>query len=114
MKNIDLSKLLISVTDFKKNISDIINSKETKVVIKNNEPVSIFMPYSEYLSMDDKAKATGEEITLSNGITIKVCVEVDESDPLGEITIKTYTKMKDSDEFKLYFTHHLGAPPNVE
>lgn len=98
---------MISLTDFKKQISDIIAKKSTKVIIKNNEPVSIFMPYSEYLSMENLIKATGEDIPLPNGVTVKVCVEVEDK---GDIAIKTYLKMKTSGEYKLHFTQYMGAP----
>ena len=111
MKIPNLTELMISLTDFKKQISDIISKKSTKVIIKNNEPVSIFMPYSEYLSMENAIKATGEDIVLKNGVTLKVCVEVNEDEPFkGDLVIKTYVKMKTSGEYKLYFTHHLGVP----
>lgn len=107
MKIPNLNELMISLTDFKKQISDIISKKSTKVIIKNNEPVSIFMPYSEYLSMENIIKSTGEDIALPNGVTVKVCVEVEEK---GDIAIKTYIKMKTSGEYKHHFTQYLGAP----
>lgn len=106
MKIPNLTELMISLTDFKKQISDIVSKKSTKVIIKNNEPVSIFMPYSEYLSMSEIIKATGEDITLSNGVVIKVCVEQEEN----QIAIKTYLKMKTSGDYKLHFTQYLGNP----
>lgn len=102
---------MVSLTDFKKQIPDIISKKQTKVIVKNNEPVSVFMPYSEYLSMENIIKSTGEDITLPNGVTIKVCVEIEEKDGFkGDIVIKTYIKMKTSGEYKLHFTQYLGSP----
>ncbi|PLS19237.1 prevent-host-death family protein [Bacillus sp. M6-12] len=109
MKLPNLKELMISLTDFKKQIPDIITKKSTKVIIKNNEPVSIFMPYEQYLSMNEVIKATGEDITLSNGVVVKVCVEQEDN----QIAIKTYLKMKTSGEYKLHFTQYLGNP-NVE
>lgn len=111
MKIPNLTELMISLTDFKKQISDIISKKSTKVIIKNNEPVSIFMPYSEYISMGNIIKSAGEDITLPNGVIIKVCVEIEDDEPFkGDIAIKTYIKMKTSGEYKLHFTQRLGAP----
>lgn len=105
----NLTELMISLTDFKKQVSDIVSKKSTKVIIKNNEPVSIFMPYSEYVSSADTIKATGEDITLSNGVIIKVCVETEKD----QLAIKTYVKMKTSGEYKLHFTQYMSNP-NVE
>ena len=111
MKIPNLTELMISLTDFKKQISDIISKGKTKVIVKNNEPVSIFMPYSEYLSMENIIKSTGEDITLPNGVVVKVTVEIDEGETFkGDIVIKTYIKMKTSGEYKLHFTQHLGSP----
>lgn len=106
MKIPNLTDLMISVTDFKKQISDIISKKATKVIIRNNEPVSIVMPYEEYLTMASVIRATGEEITLSNGVVAKVCVKTTKDD----IVIKTYRKMKTSGEFVLHFTHTMSNP----
>lgn len=111
MKIPNLAELMISLTDFKKQIPDIITKKSTKVVIKNNEPVSIFMPYADYVSQQNMIKSTGEDITLENGVTIKVCVEINNQEPFkGDISIKTYIKMQTSGEYKLFFTQNLGAP----
>lgn len=102
----NLTKLMISLTDFKKQVSDIITKKSTKVIVKNNEPVSIIMPYEEYVSMANVIRETGEDITLSNGVVVKVCVETDEKN----IAIKTYLKMRTSGEYKLHFTQYMGHP----
>lgn len=109
MNILNLSELMISLTEFKKQISEVISKKATKVIIKNNEPVSIFMPYSEYVSMAGMVHATGEDITLSNGVVIKVCVETEKD----QLAVKTYVKMKTSGEYKLHFTNYISNP-NVE
>ncbi|MDF9599117.1 type II toxin-antitoxin system Phd/YefM family antitoxin [Bacillus cereus] len=111
MKIPNLHQLIISLTDFKKKITDIINKKETKVIMKNNEPIAVFMPYSEYHSMDNQIKSTGEDITLPNGVQIKVVVDTKGDDIFRDtIIIKTYIKMRTSGEYKLHFTQHLSAP----
>ncbi|HHT7008671.1 TPA: type II toxin-antitoxin system Phd/YefM family antitoxin [Bacillus cereus] len=111
MKIPNLHQLIISLTDFKKKITDIINKKETKVVMKNNEPIAVFMPYSEYHSIDNQIKATGEDITLPNGVQIKVVVDTnDDKYSHNDISIKTYVKMKTSGEYKLFYTQYLSAP----
>lgn len=109
----NLKELMVSLSEFKKQASDIINSKLTKVIVKNNEPVSVIMPYGDYLALTEDVedvqrmmRATGEEITLSNGVKIMVLVETDNEN----IIIKTYTKMKTSGEYKPYFTHYLSNP----
>jgi len=62
--------------------------------------------------MENVLKSTGDDIVLPNGVTIKVCVEVEEKEmsKFSDIVIKTYIKMKTSGEYKLYFTQHLGSP----
>lgn len=106
MKIPNLTDLMMSVTDFKKNLSEIIKEKKTKVIVRNNEPVSIVMPYDEFLSGQQAIKGTGEVIRLSNGVHIKVLVEEEE----GNLVTRTYMKMKNSDEYKLHFTHSMSNP----
>lgn len=106
MKMPNLSEIMVSITDFKKELSEIIKQKQTKVIVKNNEPVSIIMPYEDYVSGQQAIQATGDVIRLSNGVDIKVLVEEEN----GAIVTKTYLKMKNSNEFKLHFTHSMSNP----
>lgn len=102
----NLTDLMISVTDFKKQIADIMNQKKTKVIVRNNEPVSIILPYEEYRDMSGAIKATGEPFVLPNGVIMKVLVEVENE----QIAIKQYIKMKSTAEWKLHFTQYMGHP----
>jgi PHD/YefM family antitoxin component YafN of YafNO toxin-antitoxin module len=102
----NLTDLMISVTDFKKQIADIMSNKKTKVIIRNNEPVSIIMPYEEYLLMSMAIKGTGETFTLSNGVVMKVLVEIEKE----QIAIKQYIQIKSTGEFKLHFTQFMSNP----
>lgn len=121
MKIPNLKELMISISELKKELSEIISKKMTKVIIKNNEPVSIIMPYSEYVKINENIEDNqkllneiGQDITLSNGVQIKVCVETGINKPFDEdIAIKTYIKMKTSGEYKLHYTLHL-SPPSKE
>lgn len=106
MKIPNLSEIMVSITDFKKDLSDIIKKRQTKVIVKNNEPVSIIMPYDEYVSGEQAIRGTGEVIRLSNGVDVKVLV----AEENGSVVTKTYLKMKNSDEFKLHFTHSMSNP----
>lgn len=102
----NLTDLMISVTDFKKQIADIMKNKKTKVIIRNNEPVSIIMPYEEYRDMSGSIKATGEPFVLPNGVVMKVLVEMESE----QIAIKQYIQMKSTGEWKLHFTQYMGHP----
>lgn len=106
MKIPNLSEIMVSITDFKKDLSDIIKKRQTKVIVKNNEPVSIIMPYDEYVSGEQTIRGTGEVVRLSNGVDVKVLV----AEENGSVVTKTYLKMKNSDEFKLHFTHSMSNP----
>ena len=102
----NLTDLMISVTDFKKQIADIMKNKKTKVIVRNNEPVSIIIPYEEYRDMANAFKATGEPFVLSNGVVMKVLVEIENE----QIAIKQYIQMKSTGEWKLHFTQYMGQP----
>ena len=102
----NLTDLMISVTDFKKQIADIMKNKKTKVIVRNNEPVSIIMPYADYQDMTGAIKSTGEPFVLPNGVVMKVLVEVDNE----QIAIKQYIQMKSTGEWKLHFTNYMGHP----
>ena len=117
MKMPNLSDLIMSISDLKKDLSKVVSDKLTKVIVKNNAPVSIIMPYDKYLSLNENnlnlkgiVNSTGEDITLSNGVQFKVLVEtINEESGKEGIEIKTYVKMKTSGEYKLYHTLGLGA-----
>jgi PHD/YefM family antitoxin component YafN of YafNO toxin-antitoxin module len=109
----NLKEIMISITDVKQQLSEVVNRKMTKVIMKNNEPVSIIMPYSDYLSISENItesqniiKGIGQDITMNNGVQMMVGVETS-----GEqIEIKTYIKMKTSGEYKLHHTLFLSQP----
>lgn len=102
----NLKDLMIGITDLKKNLADIIKENKTKVIIRNNEPVSILMPYDEFVSNQQGIRVAGEEFELSNGVKVKVLVE----EVNGCIETKTYIKMKSSEEYKLHFNHAMSNP----
>lgn len=116
MKIPNLQELLISISDFKTQLSDIITGKKIKVIVKNSEPMSVVMPYEDYIAINQSIeehqnalKELGQDITLSNGVTLMVCVDNSSSD---EIAIRTYVKMKTSGDYKLHYTLRL-SPPSV-
>lgn len=111
----NLNDLMISVSELKKDLSRVINDRLTKVVVKNNTPVSVITPYDEYLLLNKKSQDIqgvlnniGEDITLANGVQIKVLVETLGEDKSDEVYIKTYVKMKTTGKYKLYYTLRLG------
>ena len=108
MKN--LKDLMISISEFKVQMSEIIKNKVTKVIVKNNEPVAVIMPYAEYIERakdSERMEQIGQDITLQNGVQMMVTVSKEKDDSL---CIKTYVKMKTTGDYKLHFTHHIGMP----
>lgn len=120
---------MISFTDFRKQLSEIVSNMKTKIIVKNNEPVAVLVPYSEYIALSEgnegyqkmlnekekeqqkMLKGIGQDITMNNGVQIMVVVEkgttgLDE----GNIITKTFIKMKTSGDYKLYHEHHLSSP----
>lgn len=111
MKN--LMNSLIGVSEFKAKINEVISNNLTKVIIKNNKPVSVVLPYEEYLALKEQAEENtknlsriGQDIILSNGVPVMVTVSKDDDG----LCIKTYIKMKTTGDYKLDFTHKLGNP----
>ena len=91
-------------------MSEIIKNKVTKVIVKNNEPVAVIMPYAEYIERakdSERIEQIGQDITLQNGVQMMVTVSKEKDDSL---CIKTYVKMKTTGDYKLHFTHHIGMP----
>lgn len=122
MKMPNLSDLMVSVSDFKKQLSEIISKKKTKIIVKNNEPVSAIIPYDDYVEMNQNIEETqmllkrvGQDVTLSNGVQIMVVVDMgDKKYGDDNIVIKTFIKMKTSGDYKLHHTLRLSSPREEE
>lgn len=111
MKN--LEGMMIGLSEFKSKLSEVINNSLTKVIVKNNTPVSVVLPYDEYLALKKQAEDNqsnicriGQDITMNNGVPLMVTVNKEDNG----LCIKTYIKMKTSGDYKLHFTQHLGSP----
>lgn len=109
----NLQDLMIGVSEFKAKVNEIINNKLTKIIMKNNNPVSVVLPYEEYVALKEQSEEgknivgrMGQDITLDNGVQVMVAVAKED----GGLCIKTYIKMKTSGDYKLHFTQHLGNP----
>lgn len=101
-----LRDVMISLSEFKKEVSNLIEKKATKIIVKNNEPVAVMMSYDDYEDLLSGHKTPGETFILSNGVKVKIVVTEENE----EIVTKTYIQMKNSDEFKLFFTHGMTIP----
>lgn len=109
--------LMISISEIKKQLSEVVNKGMTKVIVKNNVPVSVITPYEEYMKMNERLEevnnelhSVGQEITLNNGVKVMVCVEHTED----ELIIKTFKKMKTSGDYRLHFTQRMSLPSYEE
>lgn len=109
MPFLKLKDAMISLSEFKKNLTDLIHGHQTKIIVKNNKPVGVFMGYDEYESMLEGRQTPGEVFTLTNGVKVKVVTGEED----GNLVTKTYIKMKNSNEFKLHFAHSMSNP-NLE
>lgn len=110
-----LEEMMISVSDIKKQLSEVVNNNLTKIIMKNNTPKSVILPYDEYVKLVDKIFDKEprneicnvlDEIRFDNGVTLMVKAEKQDN----EIAIKTYKKMKTSGDYKLYHEQHLSVP----
>lgn len=117
MKLPNLENVMISISEIKKQLSEVVNKSMTKVIVKNNMPVSVIMPYDNYVEMtknendfQTQLKSVGQEVTLSNGVQVMVCVEHTQD----EIIIKTFKKMKTTGDYKLHFTQRMSHPSYEE
>ncbi|WP_300449452.1 hypothetical protein [Fusobacterium sp.] len=110
MKN--LEEIMIGISEFKKNVSEIINNKMTRIIMKNNKPMSIIMPYEEYnfLKNNKNIGNLGQDITLDNGVQMKIEINRTNEKSDNRIEIEVYIKMKTSNEYKLYSTQILTCP----
>ena len=109
MKN--LKEVMISVSDFKSKLSEIIKENLTKIIVKNNEPVAVIMPYSEYVKKIEGVEQSllgtvGQELTLDNGVQIVISAGKDKEG----FFIKTFAKINPSDDYKLYCTQYMNNP----
>lgn len=109
----NLQGLMIGVSEFKSKLNEIINNRLTKIIMKNNVPMSVVLPYDEYVALKEQAKEgqniigrMGQDITLDNGVQIMTTIAKEDEG----FCIKYYIKMKTSGEYKLEFTHHHCNP----
>jgi len=112
---------MVSASEVKVELPEIMSKKMTKVIVKNNTPVSVIMPYDEYVAMNEnldegqrQLAKVGQDITLNNGVQIMVVPEVGVSKfSPDDISIKLYIKMKTSGDYKLHHTFSI-SPPSKE
>lgn len=112
----NFENLIIGLSEVKNTLSEVINKNLTKIIVKNNKPVSVLVPYEEYKVLESKAKEgediigrLGQDITLDNGVQVMVTVSKGDLNDSG-IAIKTFVKMKTSGTYKLHFTQYLPNP----
>ena len=77
----NFENLMIGLSEVKNTLSEVVNNGLTKIIVKNNKPVSVLVPYEEYKVLESKAKEgdeiigrVGNDITLDNGVQIMVTV----------------------------------------
>ncbi len=112
----NFENLMIGLSEVKNTLSEVVNNGLTKIIVKNNKPVSVLVPYEEYKVLESKAKEgdeiigrVGNDITLDNGVQIMVTVSKGGINDSG-IAIKTFIKMKTSGDYKLHFTQYIPNP----
>ena len=113
MKIQNLDGLMVSASEVKKELPEIM----TKVIVKNNAPVSVIMPYDEYVAMNENQEETksrmvrmGQNFTMNNGVEVIVVAGVGIGNFEDDLCLKMFYKMKNSDELKLFHTFNIGAP----
>ena len=119
MKLQNLNELMISASDVKKELPEIMSNQITKLIVKNNVPVSVIMPYSDYLTMAvndneeeiiSKMIMMGQGFTMNNGVEVLVTAGIGGTFSKDDLVIKVFHKMKNSDDLKLFHTFNIGSP----
>ena len=117
MKIQNLDGLMVSASEVKKELPEIMAKQMTKVIVKNNAPVSVIMPYDEYVAMNENQEETkarmvrmGQNFTMGNGVEVMVIAGVGIGNFEDDLCIKMFYKMKNSDELKLFHTFNIGSP----
>jgi len=111
---------MMGISEVKKELSEIVSKEMTKVIVKNNVPVSVIMPYADYVTMNennvenkDRLAKFGQTFTMENGVEVMVVAGIDIGDSAISkdcLTMKMFYKMKNSDDLKLFHTFNIGAP----
>lgn len=58
----NISELLLPITDFRKNLSSIIEHLSTpRILMKNDEPKAVIMSYDQYVSMEEALETALDE-----------------------------------------------------
>lgn len=117
MKINNLENVMVSASEVKIELSEIMSKKMTKVILKNNTPVSVIMPYDEYVAINESADENkkrivkmGQNFTMNNGVEIMVIAGIGSSFSDDDLSIKMFYKMKESDDFRLFHTFSIGSP----
>jgi len=118
MKIQNLDGLMVSASDVKKELPEIMSKQMTKVIVKNNVPVSVIMPYDEYVAMNENQEETknrmirmGQNFTMDNGVEVMVVAGIGDSGfSRGGLSIRMFYKMKNSDDLKLFHTFNISSP----
>ena len=120
MKIQNLDGLMVSASEVKKELPEIMTKQMTKVIVKNNVPVSVIMPYDEYIAINENQEETktlmikmGQNFTMNKGVEVMVIAGVGIGNFEDDLCIKMFYKMNNSDELKLFHTFNIGSP-NVE
>ena len=117
MKIQNLDGLMVSASEVKKELPEIMTKQMTKVIVKNNAPISVIMPYDEYVAMNENQEETksrmvrmGQNFIMNNGVEVMVVAGVGIGNFEDDLCIKMFYKMKNSDELKLFHTFNIGSP----
>ena len=112
----NFENLMIGLSEVKNILSEVVNNGLTRIIVKNNKPVFVLVPYEEYKALESKAKEgegligrLGQDITLDNDVQVMVTVSKGDLNE-GGLAIKTYIKMKTSGDYMLHFNQYLSNP----
>lgn len=129
MRRRDLDLQMIGITELKKNLSYVVDNSEKMLIVKNNTPVSVLVPYGEYIILsatNDEVKKLmietnermvrmGQDIDLE-GLQVLVTTEVGGMFGSKDLVLKTHYKIPGTDDYRHYHTFSLGRPyvPELE
>jgi len=114
----NLENLMVGISEVKKELPEIVSKQMTKVIVKNNVPVSVIMPYDEYVTLNENQEENknrivrmGQNFTMHNGVDVMVVAGINVGGfSNNDLSIKMFYKMKNTDDLKLFHTFNISTP----
>lgn len=114
----NLKEATVGASEVKRELSDIMTEEQTRIIMKNNKPTSVIMPYSKYVQLvasdekrDELIQDFGTEVNMGNG-TVMTVVASKTTDFGGrpELVVRVLYKTEHHSQYVEHYTMRLNAP----